>query len=122
MAITSELIGKLGGGTEIKSVDFSVPGKSSTNTHINTITLRGALTSLLVVMGEFTKGVRDYDDVYIEIGGVKLGKPITGEKNLSVAKILTNTEGELKVDVILVNKRYQDFPLSGTLYLVDFPN
>lgn len=112
MAITSELLGKLG-GADIESSDISVEGAKGI-TNIRTVTVPSGATILAVLVGEFSVNVESHVDTYVSIGGVKLGKPATKAKYLSVAKVLTSTE-----DIELRNDYYQANPFTGTLYLIE---
>ena len=112
MAITSELIGKLG-GSSVQSWDISIEGAKGTTT-ISTVTVPSGATILAVLVGEFEISVPSHQDTYVSIGGVKLGKPAIKGKYLSVAKVLTSTE-----DIELRNDHYAENPFTGTLYLIE---
>ena len=112
MAITSELIGKLG-GADVESSEISSEGAKGI-TNIRTVTVPSGATILVVLIGEFEISVPSHEDTYISIGGVKLGKPAIKAKYLSVAKVLTSTE-----DIELRNDYYEANPFTGTLYLIE---
>ena len=112
MAITSELLGKLG-GADVESSEISLEGAKGI-TNIRTVTVPSGATILVVLVGEFEIGVPSHEDTYVSIGGIKLGKPANKAKYLSVAKVLTSTE-----DIELRNDRYEANPFTGTLYLVE---
>ena len=112
MAITSEIIGKLG-GSSVQSSDISIEGANGV-TNIRTVTVPSGATILVVLVGEFSVNVASHVDTYVSIGGVKLGKPANKAKYLSVAKVLTSTE-----DIELRNDYYKDNPFTGTLYLIE---
>ena len=116
MAITSELIGKLGGGSDVQSLDISFPGKRG-ETVLGTATIQSGTTHLLVLIGSFAKVVQSYVDVEIKIGGVAVGRPANGSKNVSVAKVVTSTS-----DLVLVNNSVSDNAFTGIMYLVDITN
>ena len=111
MAITSEIIGKLG-GSSVQSWDISLEGAPGI-TNIRTVTVPSGATILAVLVGEFSINVASHVDTYVSIGGVKLGKPAIKAKYLSVAKVLTSTE-----DIELRNDYYEANPFTGTLYLI----
>ena len=112
MAITSELIGKLG-GADVESSEISSEGAKGI-TNIRTVTVPSGATILVVLVGEFEINVPSHEDTYVSIGGVKLGRPAIKAKYLSVAKVLTSTE-----DIELRNDRYEANPFTGTLYLIE---
>ena len=112
MAITSELIGKLG-GADVESSEISSEGAKGI-TNIRTVTVPSGATILVVLIGEFEISVPSHEDTYVSIGGVKLGKPANKAKYLSVAKVLTSTE-----DIELRNDYYAENPFTGTLYLIE---
>ena len=112
MAITSELIGKLG-GADVESSEISSEGAKGITT-IRTVTVPSGATILVVLVGEFSINVESHTDTYVSIGGVKLGKPASKAKYLSVAKVLTSTE-----DIELRNDYYTENPFAGTLYLIE---
>ena len=112
MAITSEIIGKLG-GSSVQSWDISLEGAKGI-TNIRTVTVPSGATILVVLIGEFSVNVPSHQDTYVSIGGVKLGKPANKAKYLSVAKVLTSTE-----DIELRNDYYEENPFAGTLYLIE---
>ena len=112
MAITSEIIGKLG-GSSVQSWDISLEGAPGI-TNIRTVTVPSGATILVVLVGEFEINIPSHEDTYVSIGGIKLGKPANKAKYLSVAKVLTSTE-----DIELRNDRYEANPFTGTLYLIE---
>ena len=112
MAITSELLGKLG-GADVESSEISSEGAKGI-TNIRTVTVPSGATILVVLVGEFEISVPSHEDTYVSIGGVKLGKPAIKSKYLSVAKVLTSTE-----DIELRNDYYKANPFTGTLYLIE---
>ena len=112
MAITSEIIGKLG-GADVESSDISLEGAKGI-TNIRTVTVPSGATILVVLVGEFEISVPSHEDTYVRIGGVLVGKPANKAKYLSVAKVLTRTE-----DIELKNDRYEANPFTGTLYLIE---
>ena len=112
MAITSELIGKLG-GADVESSEISSEGAKGI-TNIRTVTVPSGATILVVLIGEFEISIPSHEDTYVSIGGVKLGKPANKAKYLSVAKVLTSTE-----DIELRNDYYTENPFAGTLYLIE---
>ena len=112
MAITSELIGKLG-GADVESSEISSEGAKGI-TNIRTVTVPSGATILVVLIGEFEISVPSHEDTYISIGGVKLGKPAIKSKYVSVDKVLTSTE-----DIELRNDYYAENPFAGTLYLIE---
>ena len=112
MAITSELIGKLG-GSDIQTLDISFPGKRG-ETVLGTATLASGATNLVVLIGTFAKSVASYTNVDIQIDGVAVGRPSSGSKYVSVAKVITSTS-----DIVLVNDSNSDNAFSGTLYLAN---
>ena len=112
MAITSELLGKLG-GADVESSEISSEGAKGI-TNIRTVTVPSGATILVVLVGEFEITVPSHEDTYVSIGGVRLGKPANKAKYLSVAKVLTSTE-----DIELRNDRYEENPFIGTLYLIE---
>ena len=112
MAITSEIIGKLG-GSSVQSWDISLEGTKGI-TNIRTVTVPSGATILVVLVGEFSVSVESHVDTYVSIGGVKLGKPANNAKYLSAAKVLTSTE-----DIELRNDYYEANPFTGTLYLIE---
>ena len=112
MAITSELLGKLG-GADVESSEISSEGAKGI-TNIRTVTVPSGATILVVLVGEFEISVPSHEDTYVSIGGVRLGKPANKAKYLSVAKVLTSTE-----DIELRNDRYEENPFIGTLYLIE---
>ena len=112
MAITSELLGKLG-GADVESSEISSEGAKGI-TNIRTVTVPSGATILVVLVGEFEISVPSHEDTYVSIGGVKLGKPANKAKYLSVAKVLTSTE-----DIELRNDHYEANPFTGTLYLIE---
>ena len=112
MAITSELLGKLG-GADVESSEISSEGAKGI-TNIRTVTVPSGATILVVLVGEFEISVPSHEDTYVSIGGVRLGKPANKAKYLWVAKVLTSTE-----DIELRNDRYEENPFIGTLYLIE---
>ena len=116
MAITTELIGKLGGGSDVQHMDISFPGVVG-DTVLGTATIQSGTTHLLVLIGSFAKVVQSYVNIEIEIGGVAVGRPANGSKNVSVAKVVTSTS-----DLVLVNDSVSANAFSGTMYLVDITN
>ena len=113
MAITSKLIGKLGGGADVQSSEISLEGKKGTTT-FSTVTVPSGATILVVLVGEFSINVPSHEDTYVSIGGVKLGKPANKAKYLSVAKVIDSTQ-----DLELINDRYEANAFTGTLYLIE---
>ena len=68
MAITSELIGKLGGGVEETPVSGEASGNSGTSTLLTTITVPEGKTWLVAVIGTTTaagSGLASYPDIAI---------------------------------------------------------
>ena len=113
MAITSELIGKLGGGSDVQHMAISFPGKRG-DTVLGTATIQSGTTHLLVLIGTFAKSVASYTNIDIQIDGVAVGRPSNGGKYVSVAKVITSTS-----DIVLVNDSTSDNAFSGTLYLAN---
>lgn len=113
MAITSELIGKLG-GSDFESWDISDPGKNETTTIIDTVSVASGETKMLVLIGEFSIKIPDYDDTYIQIGDGERSKPYPGSKILRMAQVITDT-----VDVALRNQNFRTNAFTGTFYLFD---
>ena len=112
MAITSKLIGKLG-GADVESSEISSEGAKGI-TNIRTVTVPSGATILVVLIGEFEISVPSHEDTYVRIGGVLVGKPRNGSKLLSAAKVLTSTG-----DVEIKNDYYAENPFAGTLYLIE---
>ena len=117
MAITSELIGKLGGGTEIESWDVSVQVPISKTGVIDTVNIASGETKLLVLLGEFSRPINSIDSSYIQIGGGEKISPYSGSKIMSAAQVITST-----ADIILNNSSLNTQNFSGTVYLFDFPS
>ena len=116
MAITSELIGKLGGGSDVQHMAISFTGKVG-DTVLGTATIQSGTTHLLVLIGTFDKVVQSYTNIHIEIGGVAAGRPANGSKNVSVARVVTSTS-----DLVLVNDSVSANAFTGIMYLVDITN
>ena len=112
MAITSELIGKLG-GADVESSEISSEGAKGFTT-ISTVTVPSGATILVVLIGEFEINIPSHEDTYVRIGGIPVGKPRNKSKLLSAAKVLTSTG-----DVEIKNDYYAENPFAGTLYLIE---
>ena len=115
MAITSELIGKLGGGSEIESWDVSGKGLKNTATTLATIPVASGEKKMLILMGQYEKDLSQYDTMYILAGGGQKFKPYDKTRTLAMAQVLTST-----TDVVLKNDHYTDNSFSGTIYLFDW--
>ena len=116
MAITSEIIGKLG-GADVESWDVSVQVPSSKTGVIDTVNIASGETKLLVLLGEFSRPITNIDSSYIQIGGGEKMSPYSGSKIMSAAQVITST-----ADIILNNSSLNTQNFSGTVYLFDFPS
>ena len=73
MAITSEIIGKLGGGVEEVPVSGTVSGGSGTTTLMTTITVPEGKTWLVSVIGQKTAGSSfDTSQPELHLGDIKM--------------------------------------------------
>ena len=115
MAITSELIGKLGGGSEVESWDVSGEGLANTATTLATIPVASGEKKMLILIGQYQRKVSIYDTMYIQAGDGPKFKPYDATKPLAMAQVLTST-----TDVVLKNDHYTDNSFSGTIYLFDW--
>ena len=72
MAITSEIIGKLGGGADVEVVPVSgtLPGGNNLQTTLHTVQIPNGETWLVSVIGTITSGAEaHYDASWLEVGG-----------------------------------------------------
>lgn len=113
MAITSELIGKLG-GADVESWDVSVQVPNGTKGVIDTVNIASGETKLLVLLGEFSRAINNIDSSYIRIGGGEKMSPYNGSKIMSAAQVLTST-----ADIVFENSSLNTQNFSGTVYLFE---
>ena len=113
MAITSELIGKLG-GADVESWDVSVQVPNGKKGVIDTVNIASGETKLLVLLGEFSRTINNIDSSYIRIGGGEKMSPYSGSKIMSAAQVLTST-----ADIVFENSSLNTQNFSGTLYLIE---
>ena len=73
MAITSEIIGKLGGAdVEVVPVSATLPAYSAESTTLHTVQIPNGETWLVSVIGTITSGASaHYDASWLEIGGAR---------------------------------------------------
>ena len=74
MAITSELIGKLGGGADVEVVPVSatLPGGGASQTTLHTVQVPNGETWLVSAVGTITSGAAEhYDASWLEVGGAR---------------------------------------------------
>ena len=116
MAITSEIIGKLG-GADVESWEVSVQVPNGKTGVIDTVNIASGETKLLVLLGEFSRPITNIDSSYIQIGGGEKMSPYSGSKIMSAAQVITST-----ADIILNNSSLNTQNFSGTVYLFDFPS
>ena len=117
MAITSELIGKLGGGSEIESWEVSVQVPSNKTGVIDTVNIASGETKMLVLLGEFSRSISNIDKSYVQIGEGEIMSPYSGSKIMSAAQVLTST-----ADIVFSNSSLNAQVFSGTVYLFDITN
>ena len=116
MAITSEIIGKLG-GADVESWEVSAQVENGNTGVIDTVNIASGETKMLVLLGEFSRPINNVDSSYIQIGGGEKMSPYSGSKIMSTAQVLTSTE-----DIVFKNSSLNTQIFSGTVYLFDFPS
>lgn len=116
MAITSEIIGKLGGGADVKSVTVSMSGNGNRTKHLLTrVEVPAGKQVLVAVIGTFTSTQSSADRPDFDIGGFVSYASTDKNAHASASAILTSS-GDIAV---ITNGPSGKSEFVGTVYTVE---